>query len=363
MLAGREDILKAMIGQNVRAAVMAKDEYTTDLPEHARMRPKLFWDRRARGLGATPHTPVVSGAEENLLGFRRDPYPDENIFLHEFAHAIHGTGMNKVDPTFDKRLREAFESAKEHGLWKNTYAGTNYHEYWAEGAQCWFDDNAQPNALHNDVRTRARLKEYDTGLAALCKEVFGDSPWRYTKPRDRKPEDLTHLPGYDPNNVPRFRWRETPPGAHPRVVIQTAVGDFRVELDESASPAAVTNFLRIALDGGYHSGRFARAANGGAWATVSPVWKEKWAKDLTLENVTPATEAPTEGTIALVRDGDAWVGFAVFGGEKIDAGSAAIVPIGKVTTGKDIVRKILETASKDGELTKPVEIRRVIRND
>ena len=54
MLVGRDDLLKAMAGQNVRAVVMAKNEFTTDVPEHARLRPKLFWDRRARGLGATP---------------------------------------------------------------------------------------------------------------------------------------------------------------------------------------------------------------------------------------------------------------------------------------------------------------------
>ncbi len=363
MLAGRADILKAMAAQNVRAVVMAAGEYTTDVPEHRNMKPKLFWDRRARGLGATPRTPVVSGGEENLLNFPRDPYPGENIFLHEFAHAIHGTGLNTVDPTFDGRLKAAFEAASARGLWKDTYAATNRHEYWAEGVQSWFDDNAPPDALHNDVRTRAKLKSHDPGLAALCKEVFGDTAWRYVKPRDRKPEDRAHLVGYDPAAVPRFRWRDAAVGAKPKVVVQTAAGDFDVELDATAAPAAVTNFLRVALDGGYHSGRFVRASGGGAWAAVGSAWKEKWAKDLALEDVPAATAKPADGTIALVRDETGWVGFAVFLGDTIDVGTASVVPIGRVTTGRDVVKKILAGPTKDGELTKPVDIRRVIRNE
>jgi cyclophilin family peptidyl-prolyl cis-trans isomerase len=363
MLAGRDDILKAMAGQHVRAVVMAKDEFTTDVPEHARLRPKLFWDRRARGLGATLRAPVVSGAEENLLNFRRDPYPDENIFLHEFAHAIHSTGLNKIDPSFDERLKTAFSAAKDRGLWKNTYAATNRHEYWAEGVQSWFDDNAPPDALHNDVRTRDKLKEYDAGLAALCKEVFGDGPWRYVRPRDRSPKERAHLLGYDPNDMPRFRWRETPPIARPRVVIQMAEGDFDVELDTASASAAVTNFLRIALDGGFHSGRFTRSIGGGVWATPSARWKEKHAKELTLESVPASSAAPTDGTIALVQEESGWIGFALFLGEKFDVGSTKIVPIGRIAKGREVVRKILGSPTRDGQLMKPVEIRRVIRNE
>jgi cyclophilin family peptidyl-prolyl cis-trans isomerase len=362
MLAGRDDILKAMTEQNVRAVVMAKDEFTTDVPEHSGLQPKLFWDRRARGLGATPRAPVVSGAEENLLNFERDPYPNENIFLHEFAHAIHSTGLNKVDPGFDERLRNAYSAAKDRGLWKYTYAATNRHEYWAEGVQSWFDDNASPDALHNDVRTRAKLKDYDPGLAALCKGVFGDGAWRYVKPRNRAPEERAHLPGYDPGHVPRFRWRETPPGAHPSVVVQTAVGDFDVELDAESAPAAAANFLRIALDGGFHSGRFARAKGGGVWATANDSWKAQWAKDLNLAAVKSTTASPKDGTIALVEESTGAFGFALFLGDHFDVGSMKVVPIGTITKGREVVQRIAVSPSRDGDLIQPIEIRRVIRN-
>jgi cyclophilin family peptidyl-prolyl cis-trans isomerase len=363
MLDGREDILDAMAGQNVRAVIMAKDEYTTDVPEHSGMKPKLFWDRRARGLGATPRVPVVSGAEENLLHFRRDPYPNENIFLHEFSHAIHGTGMNKVDPTFDKRLRAAHKAATERGLWKNTYAATNPAEYWAEGAQSWFDDNALPDALHNEVRTRAKLKEYDKELAKLCEEVFGDKEWRYTKPKDRKPEDRAHLKDYDPKKVPTFRWRDADLGDKPVVVIQTDLGDFEVELDAKGAKAAAINFVRAALDGGFHSGRFDRVTGGGAWATVNADWQKRWAKELKLEKWAEGASAkPTDGTIGVVREHGGVVGFVVFSGDTADVGKADVVVIGKVSKGGEVVKKLVEQPAEGGKLKKPVDIRRVIRN-
>ncbi len=81
---------------------------------------------------------------------------------------MHEMGLNRVDPTFEERLLEAWEDAKEQGLWRGTYAITNPAEYWAEAVQSWFDDNRENDALHNRVNTRAELEEYDPALAALC---------------------------------------------------------------------------------------------------------------------------------------------------------------------------------------------------
>lgn len=369
MLVGREDIFQAMASQKIRAAIMAASEYTTDVPEHKNLKPKVFWDRRARGLGATLDAPAVSGAEENLLSFERDPYPNENIFLHEFAHAIHETGMNKVDPTFDRRLRTAFEAARERGLWKNTYAASNRMEYWAEGSQSWFDDNAPPDALHNNIRTRAQLKEYDPGLAALCKEVYGDGTWRYIKPRDRKPEDRKHLVDFDPRSKQRFRWREAPLIDTPRVLIQTSVGDFEVELDARSAPAATSNFLRVALDGGYHSGRFTQSITGPEGsgiliASPNANWSSKWQHDLKLDELPRSSASLAPGTIGLVRDSRGSVGFAlVVGSPTSSEVTASIVPFGKVFKGEDVLKKILVSPASNGVLTTPVDVRRIIRNE
>jgi hypothetical protein len=204
MLAHRPEIREAMIKNKIRVAVMAYSERTTDIPEHRDMKPKTYWDMRARGLGASRETPVVSCAEENLLNYRGDPYSTENIFIHEFGHGIQTVGLPAVDPTFGTRLRKAFRNAREKGLWKGTYAGSNSGEYWAEAVQSWFDTNRQNDSQHNHVDTREELKAYDPELAKLCTEVFGDGPWRYVRPDHRA--EKGHLWGFDLSKAPAFEW-------------------------------------------------------------------------------------------------------------------------------------------------------------
>ena len=204
MLVGRDDLRRAIVDAKVRVTVMATGEFTTDVPEHADLKPKDYWNRRARGLGATTERPSVSCGEENLLLLSGDQYQGENILIHEFAHTIHEIGLAKTDPTFDARLRAAFDRAKERGLWKNAYALTNPQEYWAEGVQSWFDCNRSPDKVHNQIRTRDALKQYDPALAQLVAEVFGEQSWRYTTPRQRT--DAIHLASVDWDKLPRFKW-------------------------------------------------------------------------------------------------------------------------------------------------------------
>ncbi len=207
MLAKRPDVRQAMIESGSRVIVMAHDEYTTDVPEHARLSPKAWWAVRARGLGGSDTDPVCSCGEENLLAYPGDPYDTECILIHEFAHNMHLRGLVNVDATFDKRLKETWQRALKRGLWTGKYASTNHREYWAEGVQSWFNNNREPDHDHNHVNTRKELREYDPALAKLCEEVFGDTELVYTKPATR----LTgHLAGYDPSKAPTFTF---PPGA------------------------------------------------------------------------------------------------------------------------------------------------------
>ncbi len=205
MLAQRPDVRAAMIKSGARMCIMAHNEYTTDLPEWAHLTPKDYRDARARGMGGSLTDPYCSCAEENVLGYPGDPYSTECIVIHEFAHNIHLRGMVNVDPTFDPRLKAAYDAAMKAGLWKGKYASVNHHEYFAEGVQSWFDDNRENDHDHNHVNTRAELLAYDPGLAALCREVFGDTVIKYTKPATR----LTgHMAGYDPAKAPTFVWPE-----------------------------------------------------------------------------------------------------------------------------------------------------------
>ncbi len=203
MLGHRADLRKEMIRNGSRLVVMAWNEMTTDIPEHADLRPKDYWDRRARGLGGSRRIAACSVGEENLLSYPGDPYRGESILIHEFAHSIHLRGMNRIDRTFDARLKQAYDLAIRRGLWRKTYASTNHKEYWAEGVQSWFDTNLSNNNKHNDVSTREKLVKYDPALAKICREVFGEKSKRYSKPLTRL---VKHLRGYDPKAAPTFRW-------------------------------------------------------------------------------------------------------------------------------------------------------------
>jgi hypothetical protein len=209
MIGDRPELIAAMVDRKIRVVVMAASERTTDVPGHSDLEPKAYWDRRARGLGATRRRPAISCGEENLLGFAGDPYARENIFIHEFSHTIHQMALSVVDPTFDARLKATYEAAKAKGLWTGTYAATNRSEYWAEGVQSWFDTNRQNDRSHNHVDTREELQAYDPDLARMIAEVFRRPDWRYRRP-DRR-EDKGHLAGYDPSRSPAFKWGETKP--------------------------------------------------------------------------------------------------------------------------------------------------------
>lgn len=205
MLAKIPKVRDAMIESGSRLCIIAWNEFTTDLPEFADFKPKDFWDARARGTGGSETDPYCSCGEENLLGYPGDPYSTESILIHEMAHNIHLRGVLRLDPSFDDRLKKTYDAAMAKGLWKGKYASVNDREYFAEGVQSWFDNNREEDHDHNHVNTRAELKEYDPGLAALCLEVFGETELKYTRPETR----LTgHLAGYDPATAPKFVWPE-----------------------------------------------------------------------------------------------------------------------------------------------------------
>ena len=175
-----------MVKNKVRLVIMAEKELTTQIPEHAFLKDdkSTNWDERARGLGATKYVPVVSCAEENVLAYPTDRYKGESILIHEFSHAIMDTGIADIDPDFIPALTKLFNQAKEKGLWKDTYAMTNIHEYWAEAVQSWFNTNrtaTPPNGVHNHVGDRKTLLEYDPNIAALIAKYL-PTDWTYKPP-------------------------------------------------------------------------------------------------------------------------------------------------------------------------------------
>ena len=207
MMGERDDLLAELSKNKARFVIMARDEFTTDIPEHADLTPSMYWDRRARGLGATFARPTVTCGEENLLGLKGDPYAKENILIHEFAHALHQMALNQIDLSFQKNIEKCFEQAIQKKIWAGTYASTNVNEYWAEGVQSWFNTNRENDREHGKINTRQELKEEDPSLAALIKSTLGESKWRYQLPQNRS---LTspHLIGFQPKKEKPFRWPE-----------------------------------------------------------------------------------------------------------------------------------------------------------
>lgn len=206
MLKNRPDIIRELAKNKVRYSIMATSERTCDIPEHSDLTPPAFWNRRARGLGATKQRPSVSCGEENLLHNPGDPYNTESICVHEFAHAIHDMALSTLDPTFDKRLDKTYRTSIAQGLWAGKYAGSNRHEYWAEAVQSWFGTNREDDHDHNHVNTRAELVEYDPAVAKLCQEVFGDNDWRYVRADHPSRANEPHLKNLDRSKLPRFAW-------------------------------------------------------------------------------------------------------------------------------------------------------------
>ncbi|MDE2929553.1 MAG: hypothetical protein OXQ27_01355 [Chloroflexota bacterium] len=181
MLAHRADLRATIAGQGVRVAVMPESSVLTDLPEFSDLTefsPGLSWDDRTRGGGVGPSDlrPVMVIAEQNLLCYRNDVFPNEDIFVHEFAHVIYNFGVERQwnGRGFRRRLEKIYKDALAAGLWTHTYAGTNADEYWAEGVQSWFGLNDPPGYVHNEINTRAELVSYDPALAKLIREVFGE---------------------------------------------------------------------------------------------------------------------------------------------------------------------------------------------
>ena len=214
MLKNRPDILRELGRNRIRFAIMAVDERTCDIPEHSDLKPSAFWNRRARGLGSTPHRPAVSCGTENLLANHGDPYATESIAIHEFAHAIHDTALSTLDSTFDKRLKDTFESAMKRGIWAGKYAATNHREYWAEAVQSWFGTNRENDHDHNHVNTREELIAYDPAVAKLCREVFGKNNWVYLKPTHPSRKNEPHLKNLDRSTLKTFAWTKEEQSAY-----------------------------------------------------------------------------------------------------------------------------------------------------
>jgi len=170
-------VMAAMTRNGFRHAVMGTypSERTTNIPEHAFLEP-VYWNERARGLGATMAVPVGSGAEENVLCHSNDRYKGEDITVHEFAHSLHLTGLAPVFSDFDRRLQALYYAARSSGVWgSGHYAMTDFKEYFAEGVQSFFGCNM---ADYHAPVTRDLLRRRDPNLYNFIAQYLGNNQWQ-----------------------------------------------------------------------------------------------------------------------------------------------------------------------------------------
>lgn len=170
MVGDRPDVRAALIKNRARFTILGSSEKTTDPPEFSHL--PDYYNTRARGLGGQ----VGMCAEESILCDRsKDRWYGESICVHEYAHTIAMYGLYSADKTFQSRLTDAFNQAKQQGLWKNTYASEQVQEYWAEGVQDWYNTNLEsnpPNGVHGPINTKDELKSYDRKLYDLIDELL-----------------------------------------------------------------------------------------------------------------------------------------------------------------------------------------------
>ncbi|NQU21032.1 MAG: hypothetical protein HQ567_07085 [Candidatus Nealsonbacteria bacterium] len=152
------------------------------------------------GLAAQRFRRVKSEEPVGLLDALVASFPDQppeliRKYLDGGNVLVNGKPANsKFKVTKEDKVLIVFGGEKE------CYAGKNRSEYWAEGVQNWYDTNRTMDHDHNHIHTREQLEAYDPGLAALCKDVLGDSPWRFVSPRQRGGKE--HLKGFDPATAP-----------------------------------------------------------------------------------------------------------------------------------------------------------------
>jgi predicted metalloprotease with PDZ domain len=185
LLAGRPDILQAMVKHGTRLIIIGKDQVYTDMPEYRHHPNPAYQNERVRGTGGFD---ITSFGEENLLNLPLDRYDDESIAVHEFCHTI-DAALRSIDPAWPDRLLRSYRSAMSQGLWKNAYTSSNPAEYWAEICQSYFDCNRVNNWNHAAIGTREQLREYDPDGYELVKTTFKLTPacdWRY-RPLRRQP--------------------------------------------------------------------------------------------------------------------------------------------------------------------------------
>ncbi|WP_018750642.1 hypothetical protein [Paenibacillus sanguinis] len=192
MLGKRPEITRKLVEHGAALAIYGLQENAYDVPEHRGGADFLHYE--VEGFGGMTDIPVTSVSEKNIMRYTEGPYQTkykhESILAHEFGHAIHLIGINNLeDQTLAGELVNAYKHAVDHRLWPNTYAISNYEEYFATLTAVWFNVMAESkdgswDGVRGPVNTRDELKSYDpvgyAFFASIYPECTFPEPWSST---------------------------------------------------------------------------------------------------------------------------------------------------------------------------------------
>ncbi len=178
MIEHRPDIAERLGDSGASLAIIPTNSYITELPEFRYLSGELdpngnSYDSFAiRGAGGIRTQTTTATAEENLLDLPENSmrFWDEDITVHEWAHAIENIG-------FDNEMREEwlalFEAAREAGLFPGTFglATEGGREFFAEMSQAFF-------GVDNRIKPEDFLGAGPVGTRILnaLEEVYGPQP-------------------------------------------------------------------------------------------------------------------------------------------------------------------------------------------
>lgn len=234
-------IAAQMASYDCSLAVYASRENAYLIPEHRGGYDPEMYDVEGYG-GSTYNSCVSSISERNVLRTRgnADPflntsYPNENILIHEFGHAVRSVGIETMaDTALSDEFYSAYENAYLTGLWPNTYAIGNSDEFFATLSAIWFNVMAEKpdwsDGVRSPINTREELKDYDPTSYAFFEKIYPSdmvlpAPWDEPAP-DEYHGDYTAPPTQSP--------RETATDVNFeddlfRISTQAVSGDFQVD--------------------------------------------------------------------------------------------------------------------------------------
>jgi hypothetical protein len=170
MMSGRDGLTECMKSQRAVLAIIPENHFVTELPEFSHLSGRMdlngnpYDSLNIRGLGAIPSNPVTATSEENLLKRPTDRFRNEDITVHEFAHAL----MNLCWSEADRKLwTDLYIASKDSVIFANTFSQVNIDEFFAEVSQSYFEVN-------NEIGGRSSLDLSNHDLLMALQEFYGE---------------------------------------------------------------------------------------------------------------------------------------------------------------------------------------------